>query len=55
LGVWNQEDPCAPFRGEAVFAISVSKPPEVTDTLIQVARRDSSAEVRSQALFWLAR
>jgi HEAT repeat protein len=42
------------LRDGAVAAIALHAGPEAVDTLIEIARRDASAHVRGQALFWLA-
>jgi hypothetical protein len=41
------------LREHVVFAISISKEPGVTETLVQTAKHDRSSHVRGQALFWL--
>jgi HEAT repeat protein len=49
-----REDSNDKIREHAVFALTVSKEPEVLSTLVAVAHNDNSAHVRGQALFWLA-
>jgi hypothetical protein len=41
-------------REHAVHGLSVSKEPDALKLMIEMARSDSSARVRGQALFWLA-
>jgi hypothetical protein len=42
------------FREKVVFALSISHLPGSLETILDTARRDPSARVRGQALFWLA-
>ena len=49
-----REDPSVEVRKSAIFALSQSRMPEVTDTLASIARSDTEPRLRSEALFWLA-
>jgi hypothetical protein len=53
LSALIEEQPPPSVREEIAFALSVNDEPDSLIALIELARRDSSAEVRSTALFWL--
>ena len=41
------------MRKQLIFVYSQRNEPEALDKLIDIAKRDSSAELRKRALFWL--
>jgi HEAT repeat protein len=48
------DDPSTEFREHAAFAYAQSKIDDRFETLIELGNKDSDADVRSQAWFWLA-
>ena len=43
-----------PLRKHLTFAVSLCREPDAVDTLTRVAKSDTSATVRGEAIFWLA-
>src|SRR5205807_2197289 len=54
LAIARSQSSSQHLREKAVFAISQSKEPGAVDELINLAKHDPTAHVRSQALFWLS-
>lgn len=52
--VLKQRDPCRiEMRKRAVFLLATKRAPDVTATLLDVARNDPSSEVRGEAVQWM--
>ena len=49
-----KDDPSPDVRAKVSFALFVSHEPGAVDDIIHIAKDDSNAHVRGQALFWLA-